>query len=63
MRIDKPLCGFKYCRCWRDYNCIGNETIRERCEYLQMLEKEEEIEKLYDSIKETYRIIEEMRNE
>ena len=62
MWIDHPLCSFKYCKyCkyWFDFNCTGNENIRRSCE---LIRKDEEIEKLYESIKETYRIIEEMRN-
>jgi hypothetical protein len=59
MRIDQPICRFNYCKYWFDFNCNGDENKRRSCKLIHM---DDEIEKLYDSIKETYRIIEEMRN-
>lgn len=43
MWIDHPLCSFKYCKYWFDFNCTGDENIRRSCE---LIHKDDEIEKL-----------------
>lgn len=34
MRIDLPLCSFKYCKYCLDGNCTAKEIHRERCDFL-----------------------------
>lgn len=36
MRIDLPLCNFKYCRYSQDCNCIGGGSKRQYCDYLRL---------------------------
>lgn len=42
MRIDQPLCSFKACRHCFDGNCTAIRTNRERCEFLQYYEAEQD---------------------
>ena len=38
MRIDKPLCGFKYCKYQFDGNCMAIPVKREYCEFRMAVE-------------------------
>ena len=42
MRIDIPLCGFKYCKYSLDCNCTATDLQRERCDYLRYKQAEDE---------------------
>ena len=42
MRIDIPLCGFKYCKYSSDCNCTATDLQRERCDYLRYKQAEDE---------------------
>ena len=42
MRIDLPLCDFKFCKFESDSNCTSTSGKRERCEYLRLKTKEDD---------------------
>jgi hypothetical protein len=45
MRIDLPVCSFKYCRYCFDCNCVAKGGVREGCQYRFLIETIENVEK------------------